>query len=117
MAVRLADIAISRNAGWSKVLTFYKDKAQTKPMILTDYTGKAQLRSGETRTSPLLADIALTFEDRDWGKIRLSLTMAQIAALSEASGWFDVLLAPPGGDPVLMCYAKVVIGDGVTIWP
>jgi len=117
MAARLPDIAITRNAGWSKVLAFYRDKARTQPVDLTGYTGKCQLRAGESRTSALLAEIALTFEDRANGKIKLAMTLAQISALADGEGWFDVLLAPSGGDPARMCYAKMVIGDGVTVWP
>lgn len=117
MAARLQDIAIRRNAGWAKVLTFYRDKARTQPVDLTSYTGKCQLRAAESQASALLADVALTFESRLGGSIKLALTLAQITALSTSEGWFDVLLAPPGGDPACFCYARVIIGDGVTAWP
>lgn len=116
MAARLQDIAISKNAGWSKVLTFCIDKART-PLPLTGYTGKCQLRVGESRTATLVAEVALTFEDRAAGKIKLALTLEQISAINVTEGFFDVLLAPVGGDPVQMCAGKMVFGDGVTVWP
>lgn len=117
MTARLRDIAITKNAGWSKVLTFYTKKDRSATFDLTGYTGKAQLRAGQSRSSNLLADISVAVvSPATGGQVRLTLTHAQIATISQTSGWFDVLLAYGSADPVRICYAYVTIGEGETEW-
>lgn len=118
MAARNPDITLTRNAGWSQSLTLFTDKARTLPLDLTGYTVKAQLRATESSTSAKLADITATVAaPATVGRIDLALTQATIAAITAAEGWFDLLLVPSVGDPHRLCYGKMIIADGETVWP
>ena len=117
MAARLPDIAITRNAAFSRHITFYTDKARQIPLDLTGYTGKSELRQAQSSTSPLLADMNLTFAtSRQSGTIILSLSLRDLADIPVNDGWFDVLLAPAGAEPFRPCYGRLVISDGETEW-
>lgn len=128
MATKLPDEPMSRNAGWSITQELFADQKQTIPFPMTGYTAKAQLRAGESQTSELLAEIGIEIGsvdpdtevfsvDPDGNTLRLSLTLAQLAAITADTGYADVLIAAAGADPTRVFYFKAVIGDGETAWP
>lgn len=116
MSTRLPDVALSRNTRWDMELQLYQDPKRTVPFDLTGYTVQSQLRSAESLTSALLVQITAMVTDAAAGKITISLSAAQIAAITASEGWADVLIGAAGADPDRICYFKAVIGDGETEW-
>jgi hypothetical protein len=128
MATRLPDESIVKNAAWSVELDLFQDTKRTIPFVFTGYTAKAQLNAIQGDAASKLTDLTITIGSRDpdteifsedptGNVVRLSLTLAEAAALTTTEGFADLLVGPVGLDPERVAYFKAVIGEGETEWP
>lgn len=128
MAERLPDEALSRNAGWVMDLELWQDTKRTVPFAMTGYAARCQFRAAESQTSALLAEAVVAIgnydvdgifaADPDGNVLRLSLTRAVIAAITQAAMYADVLVGPSGGDdPDRVAYFRALVADGESVWP
>ena len=129
MAERLSDEAITRNAGWMMDLELWQDTRRTVPFSMDGYAALCQFRATEhEQESTLLAEAAIevgsygadeVFTANPAGNVlRLSLSRAEIAAISQAIMYADVLVGPIGGsDPLRLATFRALISDGESAWP
>jgi hypothetical protein len=128
MAERLPDEAMSRNAGWDMYLGLYQDSKRAVPMPMTGYEALCQFRAVEDdQDSTLLATATIVVgtmdvnelftPDPDGEWLLLSLTQAQIAAVTAGEMFADVLIKAAGSDPRRYAKFKAIVGDGESVWP
>lgn len=127
MAERLPDESMGRNAGWDLYLQLYKDSKRAVAFAMTGYAAQCQFRAVEDdQDSTLLAtatvvigalDASENFSANPAGNcLHLSLTQAQIAAVTASEMFADVLVKATGSDPVRVAKFTAVLGDGETVW-
>ena len=108
MTVPKYDITLRTNAKWTLVIS-------NIPFSLADYTGKMQIRS--IKNSSILVELS-TSNNRiaidDTAKtITLTLTTAEIAAITEKKGIYDLVLIKSSEGTVIL-EGGVTITSGVT---
>lgn len=107
MEAALYDLSFSQGDGFTLPLTI---KAAGIAMDLTGYTGLAQIR--KRAGAPVLATFAIGIPDQsilaNRGKVTLSLTGAQSAALPAACA-YDFELVPLGSDPQTYLYGDIKV--------
>jgi hypothetical protein len=74
----------------------FTDDADT-PLDMTGYTVKAQIRSGESSGSTLIAEFTVDNSALADGELWLRLTDAQTAAITASSGYYDILVTDASG--------------------
>lgn len=128
MAERLPDESMSRNAGWDMYLDLYQDARRSVPFPMTGYEAICQFRAVEDdQDSTLLATAAVVIGALDANEnfsanpdgdcLYLSLTQAQLAAVTQGEMFADVLIKAAGSDPRRYAKFKAVVGDGESVWP
>lgn len=104
------DITIYQGADYSQVFQLFQPDG-VSPYPLTGYTAKAQIRNNAGDTGDPLAEFA-TEVDGPTGKVTLTLTEVQTAALTKNAA-YDVFLIGP--EHVLFLQGAVTVDKRVTI--
>ncbi len=89
MKTIISDIDIAQNASFSKALELKQDNGL--PFDLTNYTGKAQLRT-EPISTTTLADFQVTFGNRSKGEVTISLPGSITSTLSFPFAAYDFFI-------------------------
>lgn len=113
----LGIMTIKRNAAWSMDLILYQDTARTTLFDLTGYAAQSQLRQDKSQDAAAILDFTVEVVDPPTsGTLRISITKAQAAAITQDVGYADILLGQVGDDPENIAYWKNLIEDGETAW-
>lgn len=126
--MRLPDEPMSRNAGWLLYLDLFQDAEGKFPFSMTGYVAVCQFRAEENNPeSALLGTATIEVGTRDAKEnfvpdpagnvLALSLTKSQVAAIPANQAFADVLIGPPGDDPLREAHFRAVIGNGESQWP
>ena len=101
-----------RNAVYNSVTQTYSAGTY---VVLTGYTGKAQIRATPTATA-LLAEFAVIIPDQTLtpGGVLATLTPVQTAALPSAGGVWDLQLTNGTGEVRTFVAGKVIVTQEVT---
>lgn len=127
MATPLPSELLTRNAAWSMDLDLYADSKRTVPLSLNGYTVEAQFNAVSGDPTSKAAEITCTVGTRDavtevftpdptGNVVRLSLTQAEVLAITAETVYADVIMGPTGGDPERIAYFSATVGEGETVW-
>lgn len=114
------DLHIDQGASLTRAITW--TASDGSPVDLTGYTGAAQIRASAQDASPLVS-LTVTFDaDRTTGKLSVSLTSAQTAALvttgttatDRTKGVWDLELTSGSGTVTRLLQGAVFISPEVT---
>lgn len=107
------DITVRKGDTYSQVYQF-KD-SDGDPIDLTSWSAKAQIREKQHQGSNLIIDFTATITDAVNGKVKLSLTSTQTAAISNRTGHWDLLLTNASDEDETYLYGEVTFTDTVTV--
>lgn len=106
------DLVIEQGATFSLTITL--KKPNKLPFDLTGYTGRSQIRKNYAATDVIASfSVAVPSPQKD-GKVVMSLTDEQTAALAIISGVYDLELESPTGEVTRVLQGKVVVSPEVT---
>lgn len=112
MSASVYDIVIEQGSTFS--LTVLLKKPNKIPFDLTGYTGRSQIRKNHADTNVIAAfSVAVASPQKD-GKVVMSLTDEQTAALAVISGVYDLELESPTGEVTRIVQGRVVVSPEVT---
>lgn len=112
MAASIYDLVIEQGATFS--LTIMLKKPDKQPFPLVGYTGRSQIRKNYAAPD-IMAEFSVSIASpQKEGKVIMSLTDEQTAALAAVSGVYDLELESPTGEVTRIIQGKVTISPEVT---
>lgn len=82
---------------------------------LTGYTAKMQIRTAESQSAPLIAEVTLTVTPGTDSTIRCVLTDTVTAAITHDVGYYDLLISNPGGSDDTYVRGTITVLGSVTV--
>ena len=111
-AVYVSNLIINTGATFSQSFDLLNNDG-SGPLDLTDFTATAQFRKHPGSSSK--TDFTVSFEDpRSDGKIKISLTSTQTAAISKPGRYVYDILIDSGSVKTRVIEGSVIVREGVT---
>ena len=110
MSVYVSNIDVYTHTNFEQVFVLENEEGNNR-LKLSGYTGAAQFRRYPGATA---SSFSFSVTDASLGKIKISLTPAQTAAINPGKYFYDIKLTKPDGTKIRVVEGQMTVKKAVT---